>query len=61
MTITLDMQTKVEEIRNLLHKYSYEYYILDNPSVSDSEFDRLLNELIKIESEYPELTTLGEK
>ena len=46
---------RAQEITKLLEKYNYEYYVLDNPSVPDSEYDRLMNELIAIEKEHPEL------
>ena len=48
---------RAQEITKLLEKYNYEYYVLDNPSVPDSEYDRLMNELIAIEKEHPELIT----
>ncbi|MEX3623536.1 NAD-dependent DNA ligase LigA [Viridibacillus arvi] len=56
MTI-VNIKKRANEIRTLLHQYNYEYYALDNPSVPDAEFDRLMQELIKIESDYPELRT----
>ena len=46
---------RVEEITKLLEQYNYEYYVLDNPSVSDAEYDRLMQELIALEKEHPEL------
>ncbi len=46
---------RVEEITKLLERYNYEYYVLDNPSVSDAEYDRLMQELISLETLYPEL------
>lgn len=46
---------RVEELTALLEKYNYEYYVLDNSSVSDAEYDRLMQELISLEKEYPEL------
>jgi len=46
---------RVKELTALLEKYSYEYYVLDRPSVSDAEFDALLNELIRLETQYPDL------
>ena len=46
---------RVEEITKLLERYNYEYYVLDNPSVSDAEYDRLMQELIGLETLYPEL------
>ena len=51
----MEAKARVEEITKLLEKYNYEYYVLDNPSVSDAEYDRLMQELMKIESEHPEL------
>ncbi|MDD4104178.1 MAG: NAD-dependent DNA ligase LigA, partial [Bacilli bacterium] len=48
---------RVEELTKLLEKYNYEYYVLDNPSVIDSEYDRLMQELIALEKEYPELAS----
>ncbi len=48
---------RAQEITKLLEQYNYEYYVLDNPSVPDSEYDRLMNELIMIEKEHPELIT----
>ena len=48
---------RAKEITALLEKYNYEYYVLDNPSVSDAEYDRLMQELISIEETYPELRT----
>jgi len=48
---------RAQEITKLLEQYNYEYYVLDNPSVPDSEYDRLINELIAIEKEHPELIT----
>ena len=53
----MDPKEKIEEITKLLEQYNYEYYVLDNPSVPDSEYDRLMNELISIEKEHPELIT----
>ncbi|HPS18926.1 MAG TPA: NAD-dependent DNA ligase LigA, partial [Bacilli bacterium] len=48
---------RAQEIAQLLEKYNYEYYVLDNPSVSDSEYDRLMQELIALEKAYPELAS----
>lgn len=48
---------RAEEITKLLEKYNYEYYVLDNPSVSDAEYDRLMQELMMIEKEHPELSS----
>ena len=45
---------RMNEIIELLNKYAYEYYTLDKPSVEDAEYDRLMQELIRIESSHPE-------
>jgi len=45
---------RIYELRLLLEKYNHEYYVLDNPSVDDMEYDRLMNELISLEAKYPE-------
>lgn len=46
---------RILELRELLEKYSVEYYIYDAPSVSDQEYDRLMQELMSLEEKYPEL------
>ncbi|MGD6805118.1 NAD-dependent DNA ligase LigA [Rossellomorea aquimaris] len=50
-------EQKVAELHNLLNQYNYEYHVLDKPSVPDAEYDRVMNELIAIENEFPELRT----
>lgn len=45
---------KIQELRTKLEQYNYEYYVLDNPSVDDTEYDRLMQELILLENEHPE-------
>lgn len=49
----MDAKKRIEELTALLNKYNYEYYVLDASSVSDQEYDRLMNELQMLESEYP--------
>lgn len=44
---------RIKDLRILLNKYNYEYYVLDNPSIADIEYDRLMQELILLEREYP--------
>ncbi|WP_414042433.1 NAD-dependent DNA ligase LigA [Macrococcus animalis] len=51
------MDKRVQELHQLLHQYNYEYHVLDNPSVPDAEYDKLLHELIAIEEKHPELKT----
>lgn len=48
---------RARELRELLSKYSYDYHVLDAPSVDDAVYDSLFGELKKIEAEHPELVT----
>lgn len=52
-----DAKSRAAELRALLNKYSYEYHVLDNPSVSDAIYDTLMQELKALEAEHPELIT----
>ncbi|BDH63267.1 DNA ligase [Lysinibacillus sp. PLM2] len=49
-----DIEKRIVELNALLHEYGHAYYVLDKPLVSDAEYDRLLNELIALEKQYPE-------
>src|SRR6202047_2249555 len=53
MTKTASIDSLREEIR----RHEYRYYVLDDPEISDAEFDRLMNELKKLEAAHPELIT----
>lgn len=55
--MTQHQSKRVDELRNLLNQYSYEYYVLDQPSVSDAIYDSLFSELKKREAEDPALVT----
>ena len=48
---------RAQELRNLLNQYSYEYHVLDEPSVEDSVYDSLFGELKQLEADQPELIT----
>ncbi|HOJ44753.1 MAG TPA: NAD-dependent DNA ligase LigA [Bacilli bacterium] len=48
---------RIKQLIDLLNRYNYEYHVLDHPSVPDSEYDRLMNELIELENAYPELAS----
>jgi DNA ligase (NAD+) len=48
---------KIERLRNALHHHNYRYYVLDDPEVSDAEYDRMMRELIRIEEAHPELVS----
>jgi DNA ligase (NAD+) len=48
---------KLESLRDKIRHHEYRYYVLDDPEISDAEFDKLINELKKLEAEHPELIT----
>ena len=57
--MTIEQATeRATELRKLLNRYSYEYYVLDNPSVDDAIYDSLYGELKAIENEFPQLITV---
>ncbi|MCP1253114.1 MULTISPECIES: NAD-dependent DNA ligase LigA [Elizabethkingia] len=49
-----NIQQQIEELREELHQHNYNYYILDEPSISDFEFDAKLKELQDLEAQHPE-------
>lgn len=48
------MKERIEELRNLLNKYNYEYHVLDQPTVTDAEYDQVMRELMNLEKQFPE-------
>ncbi|MCB5935084.1 NAD-dependent DNA ligase LigA [Caldibacillus thermoamylovorans] len=52
-----DAKKRVDELHKVLNQYGYEYYVLDKPSVPDSEYDKRMQELIALETEFPQLKT----
>ena len=50
-----DLKKRVEELTKILNEANYNYYVLDNPTITDQEYDKYLRELINIETEHPEL------
>lgn len=52
-----EIQNQIEILKNEINKHNYNYYVLDNPTISDFDFDLLLNQLIDLEKQYPELVT----
>ena len=51
----MDIKKRIDTLINEINKASYEYYALDNPSLSDQEYDDKYNELLRLEEKYPEL------
>src|SRR5258706_51454 len=45
---------RIEKLTQEIDEHNYKYYVLDNPSISDFEFDKMLDELIRLEIEFPE-------
>jgi DNA ligase (NAD+) len=56
--MTVELQSRVAQLRNELQQASYAYYVLDNPTLEDAVYDRLYRELQDIEAAHPELITL---
>lgn len=52
-----DIKIRIEKLKNLLRKWEYEYYVLNNPTVSDEEYDITLRQLIELETKYPQFLT----
>jgi DNA ligase (NAD+) len=53
-----NLNPKLESVREKIRHHEYRYYVLDDPEISDAEFDRLMNELKNLEAAHPELVTL---
>ena len=51
------IQKKLEALREKIRHHEYRYYVLDDPQMSDADFDKLMNELKRLEAEHPELIT----
>ncbi len=52
-----DARKRVEELREQINHHGYRYHVLDDPEISDYDYDRLIRELESLESEFPELIT----
>jgi len=55
--VSVDIQQKLAALKDSINTHNYRYYALDEPSIPDAEYDRLMRELLAIEAEYPELIT----
>ena len=54
---TKDIENKVEALRDQIRHHEYRYFVLDDPEISDFDFDKLVEQLKKLEAEHPELIT----
>ena len=52
-----NIQKDIEKLREEIRKHNYRYYVLDQPALSDYEYDRLMLELIELERRHPQLVT----
>lgn len=52
-----DLQTRIDNLRQTLNQHSYQYYVLDSPSIPDADYDALYRELQALEAQHPELIT----
>lgn len=50
-------KTRLQELRHIIQQHDHKYYVLDQPEISDFEYDQLYSEMLKIESEHPEWIT----
>jgi DNA ligase (NAD+) len=55
--VAKSVEKEIEKLRNEIRYHEYRYYVLDNPEISDLEFDKLMRRLLELESENPELVT----
>ena len=55
--VTETIGKRAEKLREEIEYHNYRYYILDQPEISDAQYDRLMRELEKLEERYPELRT----
>ncbi|NIP79221.1 MAG: NAD-dependent DNA ligase LigA, partial [Gemmatimonadetes bacterium] len=54
---TGELERRAAELRGRLHEANYRYYVLDDPTIPDAEYDRLMRELKELEAANPELAT----
>ena len=52
-----DLQKKIDALRDKIRHHEYRYYVLDDPEISDFDFDKLMEQLKRLEAEHPELIT----
>ena len=53
------IEKRIDELISIINKASYEYYVNDNPSITDQEYDDFYSELLKLEKKYPELKRMN--
>lgn len=58
LAMSTEIQEKLNQLRQTLHYHGVKYYVEDNPELPDAEYDRLMRELMELESQNPELVTI---
>lgn len=56
--MSIEIQEKLNQLRETLHYHGVKYYVEDSPEIPDAEYDRLMRELMELESQYPELMSI---
>ena len=49
-----EIKNKIDELRQKLNEHNYNYYVCNSPTISDRDFDMMMDELQKLEEKYPE-------
>jgi len=57
MVVNSEVSKRIEQLREEIRYHNYRYYVLDDPEISDAQYDQLVRELIALEQQYPELVT----
>lgn len=57
MTGTTTIEQRIEDLRDQIREHNYNYYVLNNPTIADAEWDQLFHELRELEEQHPELQT----
>ena len=52
-----EIVSRVKQLRQSLHHHNYRYHVLDDPEISDVEYDKMMRELVRLEADWPELTS----
>ncbi|GAK82948.1 DNA ligase [Vibrio ponticus] len=56
--MSIEIQQKLEQLRETLHYHAVRYYVEDSPEIPDVEYDRLMRELLALEEQHPDLVTI---
>ncbi len=51
----MEIEKRIKELVDIINEANYNYHVLDNPTITDQEYDKYLDELYKLEAKYPEL------